>query len=123
MVRFCTVWLVVCITSVGPAAAAASGSRQGAAPTPSGPSIPTAAGIARPYGVGARQVWVLTPKRGVVKSVVVYIHGWGANLPFYWHLEWLDHLLARGNAVIFPNYQEGSIDDRGSPPRGTSKTG
>ncbi len=43
--------------------------------------------------------------------MVVYIHGWGANLPFYWHLEWLDHLLARGNAVIFPNYQEGSIDD------------
>ena len=42
---------------------------------------------------------------------MVYIHGWGANLPFYWHLQWLDHLLARGNAVIFPNYQEGSIDD------------
>lgn len=54
---------------------------------------------------------MLTPKRGVPKSVVVYLHGWSANLPFYWHLDWMDHLLERGSAVLFPVYQEGSGDD------------
>jgi hypothetical protein len=32
--------------------------------------------------------------------VVVYLHGWGANLPFEWHQAWFEHLLARGSAVL-----------------------
>jgi acetyl esterase/lipase len=42
--------------------------------------------------------------------VVVYLHGWGANLPFEWHQAWFEHLLARGSAVLFPEYQDG-VDD------------
>jgi pimeloyl-ACP methyl ester carboxylesterase len=56
-------------------------------------------------------VWVLKPKKGDVKSVVVYIHGWTATLPFEWHQAWFEHLLERGSAVIFPRYQEGNGDD------------
>jgi pimeloyl-ACP methyl ester carboxylesterase len=78
---------------------------------PSGPPIPTAMGIARPYGHGASQVWVLTPRASHIRSVVVFIHGWTATNPFEWHQVWLDHLLAEGSAVIFPVYQPGSTDD------------
>ena len=78
---------------------------------PSGPPVKTAAGVATPYGEGPSQVWVLRPKHGPTRSVVVYVHGWGASSPFEWHVAWMDHLLARGSAVIFPRYQEGSSDD------------
>ena len=71
----------------------------------------TRAGIAQPFGSGPSQVWVLRPKHGKPGSVVVYIHGWTASSPFEWHVAWMDHLLARGSAVIFPRYQEGSADD------------
>jgi acetyl esterase/lipase len=80
-------------------------------PRRSGEEVKTAAGTATPYGTGASQVWVLRPADGEVRSVVVYVHGWGATLPFEWHLAWFDHLLARGSAVIFPRYQPGSLDD------------
>ncbi|MCY7303353.1 MAG: hypothetical protein LH654_10060 [Thermoleophilia bacterium] len=81
------------------------------APWASGPAIETAEGTATPYGTGAGQVWVLRPRHGEVKSVVVYLHGFGAYLPFEWHLQWMDHLLANGNAVIFPRFQAGGVGD------------
>jgi acetyl esterase/lipase len=71
----------------------------------SGPTTATEDGIARPYGQGESAVWVLTPKRSKVHSVVVYIHGWTATSPFLWHQAWFDHLLERGSAVVFPVYQ------------------
>jgi acetyl esterase/lipase len=71
----------------------------------SGPTAKTEAGIARPYGVGSGRVWVLTPKVGKPRSIVVFIHGWTATSPFEWHQAWLDHLLARHSIVIFPAYQ------------------
>ncbi len=81
------------------------------APKASGPAIETAAGTATPYGIGAGQVWVLRPRKGEVKSVVVYLHGYGAYLPFEWHLQWMDHLLANGSAVLFPRFQAGGVGD------------
>jgi acetyl esterase/lipase len=71
----------------------------------SGPTAETAFGLARPYGRGSTAVWVLTPKKGRVRSVVVFIHGWTANTPFLWHQAWFDHLLQDGSAVVFPVYQ------------------
>ncbi len=71
----------------------------------SGSTVATDAGIARPYGRGSSRVWVLTPKAGEPQSVVVFIHGWTATLPFEWHQAWLDHLLERGSTVVFPVYQ------------------
>jgi acetyl esterase/lipase len=70
-----------------------------------GPTVKTEFGIARPYGHDTSAVWVLAPKEGKVRSVVVYIHGWTATSPFLWHLAWFDHLLQRGSAVVFPVYQ------------------
>jgi acetyl esterase/lipase len=80
-------------------------------PRASGPTIETEAGTATPYGHGAAQVWVLRPADREIASVVVYLHGWGAVLPFEWHQAWLEHLLARGSAVVLPRYQPGSVND------------
>jgi acetyl esterase/lipase len=82
--------------------------RQG--PQPTGRAVAVAGGTATPYGRGAGRVWVLEPTGGKVESVVVYLHGWGAILPFEWHRVWFEHLLARGSAVLFPQYQHG-VDD------------
>jgi dienelactone hydrolase len=71
----------------------------------SGPTVKTEAGLARPYGHGSSRVWVLTPKAGKPRSIVVFIHGWTATSPFEWHQAWLDHLLGLGSLVVFPAYQ------------------
>lgn len=81
-----------------------------APPQASGPVIDTERGTATPYGTGAAQVWVLRPTSGETRSVVVYLHGYGAYLPFEWHLQWMDHLLEKGSTVIFPRYQPGGDD-------------
>jgi pimeloyl-ACP methyl ester carboxylesterase len=77
----------------------------------SGPSVKTDAGVARPYGHGSSAVWVLTPSGARARSVVVFIHGWTATSPFDWHQVWLDHLLRKGSAVVFPVYQTTGGDD------------
>lgn len=61
-----------------------------------------------PLGVGAAQVWVLKPN-GPIRSVVVFLHGWGTFSPE--GTPWIDHLRARGNAVVFPRYQK-DLNDR-----------
>ena len=68
-------------------------------------------GVARQYGRGPSGVWVLTPRIARPRSIVVYIHGWTATLPFDWHQAWFDHLLQRGSAVVFPVYQWTGDDD------------
>lgn len=92
-------------------AAAACGADNGPPPSEaSGPVIQTEEGTATPYGTDARQVWVLRPRKGRSTNVVVYLHGFGAYLPFEWHIRWLDHLLENGSTVIFPRYQAGDDD-------------
>ena len=97
--------LVVCAAVAAGSAAAAT------PPVPTGPQVRTAAGLARPYGHGAGKVWLIVPRHSRPRSVVVFIHGWTATSPFDWHLPWLDHLVAGGSAVIFPQYQAGAADD------------
>ena len=68
--------------------------------------------IEGPFGRGSAQVWLLRPS-GPPRSVVVFGHGWKVAPPspaYPWvrqFLPWLDHLVAEGNAVIFPRYQLG----------------
>jgi pimeloyl-ACP methyl ester carboxylesterase len=55
-----------------------------------------------PLGEGASQVWVLRPATPP-KAVVVFTHGFGdTSAPSH---PWVDHLVARGNAVVWPRYQ------------------
>lgn len=104
-------WSAVAVLVLTIAASACGGADdEPPPPSPTGEAIEIEGGVATPYGRGAERVWVLTPTSGDVESVVVYLHGWGARLPFEWHLVWLEHLLARGSAVLFPEYQDG-VDD------------
>jgi dienelactone hydrolase len=60
-------------------------------------------------------VWIVVPDRAV-RSVVVFGHGWKLVPPspgYSWvgqFRPWLEHLAARGSAVIFPRYQLGVGD-------------
>lgn len=64
----------------------------------------------RRYGSGADTVWLFAPAGQIDRPlpVILYVHG--MNLPHYrvsWL--WIEHLVKRGNLVIYPQYQQGSI--------------
>lgn len=76
-----------------------------------------------PFGTGADSVWLLRPQTRP-RSVVVFLHGWKVAPPspsYPWvgqFRPWLDHLAARGSAVVFPRYQLGG--DAPGPARAAS---
>jgi acetyl esterase/lipase len=106
--RVCSIAALAALAVV--AATAGCGGSSEAGPAPSGEVIAVAGGTATPYGVGSDRVWILAPRNAEIRSLVVYLHGWDAYLPFEWHQAWFEHLLERGSAVMFPAYQDG-IDD------------
>ncbi|HZP66760.1 MAG TPA: alpha/beta hydrolase [Rudaea sp.] len=62
---------------------------------------------ARELPGGARGGWLFTPADPVPARapVVVFCHGWGALEPKGYRA-WIDHIVRRGNIVIWPNYQD-----------------
>jgi pimeloyl-ACP methyl ester carboxylesterase len=58
------------------------------------------------YGTGGKEYWIFEPDSPRPRSapVVVFLHGWGGMNPLYYGA-WLDHLVKRGNIVIYPRYQ------------------
>jgi len=77
-----------------------------------------AAHVEGPFGRGASQVWILFPT-GRPRRIVVFGHGWKSTppaTPLAWvdqFRPWLEHLAARGSAVVFPRYQLGAGDSAG----------
>jgi pimeloyl-ACP methyl ester carboxylesterase len=77
-------------------------------------------GLEGPFGTGAAAVWILLPKT-TIRCIVVFGHGWKSRPPQTrdeWVNQfrpWLDHLVSRGSAVVFPAYQLGVRDSAGSP--------
>ncbi|MGH8041858.1 MAG: alpha/beta hydrolase family protein [Rudaea sp.] len=73
---------------------------------PGGADYPHALVITRQVQRGAKGWWLFTPAAPVPASapVVVFCHGWGALDPKNYRA-WIDHLVRRGNIVIWPNYQ------------------
>jgi acetyl esterase/lipase len=43
--------------------------------------------------------------------VIVFLHGWGGTNPLYYGA-WIDHLVKRGNIVVFPRYQSSVLTPR-----------
>ena len=67
---------------------------------------PPRVGLHGPFGKGADQVWIFQPQ-GRPRSVVVFIHGLGQReLTPANHRPWLEHLAARGSAVLYPRYEQ-----------------
>jgi len=58
------------------------------------------------YGAGNQEYWIFEPDAPKPASapVIVFLHGWGGMNPLYYGA-WLDHLVKRGNIVIYPRYQ------------------
>ncbi len=56
-------------------------------------------------GRGPQTAFVIRPDVDGPLPVVLFLHGWGATLPRNYR-PWLDHLARRGNAVIYPRYQD-----------------
>jgi dienelactone hydrolase len=58
------------------------------------------------YGKGGQEYWIFEPDapKPAAAPVVVLLHGWGGMNPLYYGA-WIDHLVKRGNIVIYPRYQ------------------
>ena len=58
------------------------------------------------YGAGNQEYWIFEPDspKPAAAPVIVFIHGWGGMNPLYYGA-WLDHLVKRGNIVVYPRYQ------------------
>jgi pimeloyl-ACP methyl ester carboxylesterase len=58
------------------------------------------------YGKGGKEYWLFEPDSPKPRSapVIVFLHGWGGMNPLYYGA-WLDHLVKRGNIVVYPRYQ------------------
>jgi pimeloyl-ACP methyl ester carboxylesterase len=58
------------------------------------------------YGKGSQEYWIFEPDSPKPRTapVIIFLHGWGGMNPMYYGA-WLDHLVRRGNIVVYPRYQ------------------
>ena len=58
------------------------------------------------YGKGGEEYWIFEPNSPKPRTapVIIFLHGWGGMNPMYYGA-WLDHLVKRGNIVVYPRYQ------------------
>src|SRR6185369_8826078 len=58
------------------------------------------------YGKGGTEYWIYEPDSPKPRTapVIVLLHGWGGMNPLYYGA-WINHLVKRGNIVIYPRYQ------------------
>ena len=58
------------------------------------------------HGEGGTQYWLYLPASPtpVAAPLIVFGHGWAAMDP-YPYQPWIDHIVKRGNIVVYPRYQ------------------
>ena len=80
---------------------------------PGGKQAAHAAVIKNRYEKGAKEYWIYEPDqpKPATAPVVIFLHGWGEMNPLYYGA-WIDHLVKRGNIVIFPRYQPNLLTRR-----------
>lgn len=69
--------------------------------------------IKKRYREGAKEYWIYEPDGPKPRSapLIVFLHGWGGTNPLYYGA-WIDHLVKRGNVVVFPRYQSSVLTPR-----------
>lgn len=75
---------------------------------PGGANYPHAAMRVISRGEGGRQCWLFEPKDPMPSQkapIIVFLHGFSVMEPDG-YLGWIEHLVRRGNVVIYPRYQE-----------------
>lgn len=62
------------------------------------------------YGWGSHQFWIFEPSdpTPTTAPLIMFNHGWSAFYPSSYEA-WIDHLVKRGNIVIYPRYQLGLV--------------
>ncbi len=62
------------------------------------------------YGRGIKQFWIFEPAnpKPTTAPLVVFNHGWAAMHPTVYRA-WIDHIVKRGNIVVYPRYQRGLV--------------
>jgi len=65
------------------------------------------------YRAGAKEYWIYEPDKPKpsVAPVIIFLHGWGGTNPLYYGA-WIDHIVRRGNVIIFPRYQSSILTRR-----------
>ena len=60
------------------------------------------------YKWGAHQFWIFEPDSPKPESapLIVFNHGWSSFFPIT-YLEWIYHMVKKGNIVVYPRYQFG----------------
>jgi dienelactone hydrolase len=58
------------------------------------------------FGWGGKQYWLFEPTdpRPDKAPVIIFNHGWAGMLPRFYQ-RWIEHIVKRGNIVIYPRYQ------------------
>ncbi len=77
---------------------------------PGGSDYPHAKVVTNTYGKDGDQFWILEPAEPTPKSapLIVFNHGWLGMHPAVYQ-GWLNHIVRRGNIVVFPRYQQGAL--------------
>lgn len=62
------------------------------------------------YGLGGHEFWIFEPTTPspISAPLIVFNHGWSAFFPSTYQ-GWIDHMVKRGNIVVYPRYQLGYI--------------
>jgi dienelactone hydrolase len=116
MVGACARILLVLSLAALVSCASASIRTQAAAALPAPPLQPETGPGGREYsherviessgGWGGEQYWLFEPDgpKPDKAPVVVFNHGWAGMLPRFYR-RWIEHIVKRGNIVVFPRYQ------------------
>jgi pimeloyl-ACP methyl ester carboxylesterase len=73
---------------------------------PGGKQYAHASVVKNRYGKGGEEYWLFEPDHPKPRTapLIVFLHGWGGMNPLYYGA-WIDHLVKRGNIVVYPRYQ------------------
>ena len=80
---------------------------------PGGKKAAHAGVIKNRYRERAKEYWIYEPDKPkpATAPVVIFLHGWGGTNPLYYGA-WIDHIVKRGNIVVFPRYQSSILTGR-----------
>jgi acetyl esterase/lipase len=80
---------------------------------PGGKQKPHTTVVKNRYGQGGKEYWIYQPDKPkpARAPVVIFLHGWGGTNPLYYGA-WIDHIVKRGNIVVFPRYQSSILTRR-----------
>src|ERR1700753_2324847 len=64
---------------------------------------------------GGQGGWLFLPEEPTPRKapLVIFCHGWAATSPRGYRA-WIDHLVQRGNIVLWPNYQDKALSPTGT---------